>query len=235
MTLGERTRHILEASVREFIETGLPITSAGLYRKYDFGIKPAMIRWELHDLTTRDFFSQPHPSGGRIPSDRAYRFFAESILDDLRDGDEEEYGGKKVREIVELASPGREKEFIRQFAAELGCLGACFDTNSLEFWQSGLPELIRGIGIENRENIWKVARDFEMIPERLMNESDWWEEEPIWPRVFIGRSPVTKSAALSVVAGKAGEGRLLILAIGPKRMDYERSVKLVKHLQKIYE
>ena len=79
MMLKERTLDILEASVRDFIETGNPVTSERLYRKYDFGIKPAMIRWELHDLAKQNYLCQNHPSGGRIPSDKAYKFFVEEI------------------------------------------------------------------------------------------------------------------------------------------------------------
>ena len=225
---SERTRSILRASVREFIETGNPVTSAGLYQKYDFGIKPAMIRWELHELTNREFFSQSHPSGGRIPSDRAYRFFAEGVLDSL--GDEEEYGGKKARDMAGLVASGKEVEFVKKFAAELGLLGVCFDTHAEVSWQSGFAELIRCVEAEEREHVLRVARDFEMLSDRLAEDSSSWEEELELPRVFIGKSPFTKSSALSVVVGNMDRGRLLLLAIGPKRMDYERSVKLVKYL-----
>lgn len=227
MTLRERTRSILQASVRDFIETGLPVTSARLYEKYDFGIKPAMIRWELHDLTVKNFFNQEHPSGGRIPRDQAYQFFAESIIESLED--EEGYGGKKALEMIRLALGRHEKEFIKKFAEELGILGICFNADSGESWQSGFAELIRNIESE-KENVFGIVRDFEMIPERLAHETEWWEEEEELPRVFIGKSPVTKSSDLSVVAGRMNSGRLLILAVGPKRMDYERSVKLIKRL-----
>lgn len=48
--MRERTKEILEAGVRQFIKTGLPITSERLFEEYDFGIKPAMIRCELNAL-----------------------------------------------------------------------------------------------------------------------------------------------------------------------------------------
>src|SRR3989344_3156110 len=116
--LTERARSILEASVREFIETGYPVTSHTLYRNYDFGIKPAMIRWELHHLTDDDFFTQPHSSGGRIPSDKALRFFVEYALGS--NNPDRPRPDKNARHIAELASLGRDKEFIKRFADETG-------------------------------------------------------------------------------------------------------------------
>ena len=48
--MNERTQSILYTSVHDFIREGRPITSEYLFEEYDFGIKPAMIRWELSYL-----------------------------------------------------------------------------------------------------------------------------------------------------------------------------------------
>ena len=226
--LTERARNILEASVREFIETGHPVTSLGLFQHYDFGIRPAMIRWELHYLTNNDFFTQPHPSGGRIPSDKAFRFFAEHALQ--KETENPKRSVKTARRMADLASSRKHKEFIKEFADELGCLGICFDTKETDIWQSGFAELLRAMQGVATERMWSVAEDVEHISERLVEESDWWEEDVKWPRIFVGKNPVTKSSELSLVAGRADQGRLLVFAVGPKRMDYERSVKLIKNL-----
>ncbi len=227
--LTERAQSILEASVREFIETGHPVTSAGLYQNYDFGIKPAMIRWELHDLTENDFFTQPHPSGGRIPSDKALRFFAECVLG-AEGGQERHRAGRRVGRMAELVSQKRHREFVKKFAEELGLLGMCFDVEREEVWQSGLGDLLRAMEGYEADRVWSIAEDVEHMSERLLEEQEWWEEEPRWPQIFIGKSPITKSSDLSLVVGKTGEGGLLIVAVGPKRMDYERSVQLLKRL-----
>lgn len=225
--LGERTRLILEASIRDFIETGHPITSAGLYRKHDFGIKPAMIRWELHDLAGKEFFEQPHPSGGRTPSDKAYRFFVEELLNEIEHDIREE---KKARHLAEMLFQGRRKEFISEFAEALGLLGICYDMDSEESHESGLAELMRGIDTNEREHLLGVAEDFEMIPKRMRRRAFRWGDEPREPEVFIGKSPVTESSHLSVIVGRVGGGNLLLVAVGPKRMDYERSIHFIKRL-----
>ena len=78
--LKDRPLSILEAVVRDFINTGVPVSSKRLFQDHGFEIKPATIRAELNQLTESGFLSQPHTSGGRIPTDKAYRLFAEHFV-----------------------------------------------------------------------------------------------------------------------------------------------------------
>lgn len=229
MMLTERTWNILEASVRDFIETGNPVTSERLYRKYDFGIKPAMIRWELHDLAKQDYLSQSRPSGGRIPSDKAYKFFVEEIQKEMEKETRER--GKEARSLIELLCEGERKKFVRMLAKELKLWGVCYDIEKETLYGSGFGELLEDL--DASINIRRVVEDFEMIPERLMEEKEWWEEESGWPRVFIGRSPLTRSKDLSVIVSKVGAKNgedVLVLAMGPKRMNYEHSLRLFREI-----
>ena len=67
--MTDRTAQILEAAIQEFINTGEPVSSGLLYDRYDFGIKPAMIRLELDELEDGGYLEQPHHSAGRVPTD----------------------------------------------------------------------------------------------------------------------------------------------------------------------
>lgn len=229
MTLKERTWNILEASVRDFIETGNPVTSERLYKKYDFGIKPAMIRWELHDLAEQDYLCQSRPSGGRIPSDKAYRFFVEEIQKEMEKETRER--GKEAQNLTELLFEGERKKFVRMLAKELKLLSVCYDIEKEMLYGSGFGELLEDLDVSI--NIRRIVEDFEMIPERLMEEKEWWEEESDWPRVFIGRSPLTRSKDLSVIVSRVGAKNgedVLVLTMGPKRMNYEHSLRLLREI-----
>lgn len=81
--LTERAERILESTIQGFIDTGEPISSGWLYHRYNFGIRPAMIRLELERLAEEGFLEQPYHSAGRVPSDRGYEFFAERVMDQL--------------------------------------------------------------------------------------------------------------------------------------------------------
>ena len=73
--LTERGEQILQAVIQGFIDTKEPVSSGWLYNKYDFGIKPAMIRLELDALTQGGYLEQPYHSAGRVPSDAGYEAF----------------------------------------------------------------------------------------------------------------------------------------------------------------
>ncbi len=219
----------MEASVRDFIETGNPVTSERLYKKYDFGIKPAMIRWELHDLAEQDYLSQSRPSGGRTPSDKAYKFFVKEVQREIEK--EKHERGREAQNLIELLLEGERKQFVRMLAKELKLLGACYDIGEEEFYGSGFGELTEHL--DTAADIGGIVEDFGMIPERLMKGKDWWEEERNWPQVFIGKNPFTRSRDLSVIVSRVrvrnGESAL-ILAMGPKRMNYERSLRLFREI-----
>jgi len=224
--MHERTRSILEAAVRDFIKSGKPITSEYLYDIHDFGIKPAMIRWELNDLAEHGFFYQTHPSGGRFPTDKAYQFFVDEMLEDGAD--------QGSSSSLFASAPDDMKHFVHEIADYLKLLSVGYDIREGMLYGSGLRALLGHLGADSLETITDAVGDFESIEERLSKRREWWEEETLWPKVFVGPSPITRSTHLSVVAGKMEcDGReILMLTIGPKRMDYQKTVHLFKSLGK---
>src|SRR5687767_3379504 len=82
--LSERTRRILAALVREYIETGEPVASAALTRRAGPPISSATIRNVLVQLEEMGFVWQPHTSAGRVPTDLGYRFYVDLLLEAKR-------------------------------------------------------------------------------------------------------------------------------------------------------
>lgn len=78
--LSERQLEILLALVYEYIQTGEPVGSRTLARKYLKGHSAATIRNEMADMEELGYFSQPHSSAGRLPMSQAYRVYVDSIL-----------------------------------------------------------------------------------------------------------------------------------------------------------
>ena len=77
---GERHRQILSAIVRAYIETGEPVSSRSISRRYAESLSPATIRNVMSDLEEEGFLYQPHTSAGRVPTAAAYRFFAQQVI-----------------------------------------------------------------------------------------------------------------------------------------------------------
>lgn len=80
MELNERKQKILEAIIRNYMETGEPVGSRTVSKYTDLNLSSATIRNEMSDLEEMGYILQPHTSAGRIPSDKAYRFYVDTIL-----------------------------------------------------------------------------------------------------------------------------------------------------------
>ena len=82
--LSERSRRLLASLVREYIETGEPVSSHVLARESGLGVSSATVRNLLAQLEEAGYVHQPHTSAGRVPTDRAYRVFVDMLLEDRR-------------------------------------------------------------------------------------------------------------------------------------------------------
>ncbi len=77
--LDDRKAAILRAVVQEYIQTAQPVGSAHLARAHNLGVSPATVRNEMAALERDGFLAHPHTSAGRIPTDKGYRFFVDTI------------------------------------------------------------------------------------------------------------------------------------------------------------
>lgn len=79
-TLQERrNRQVLADIVRTYIETGEPVSSRAISKRYEEPLSTATIRGVMADLEDGGYLYQPHTSAGRVPTAAAYRFFAQEI------------------------------------------------------------------------------------------------------------------------------------------------------------
>jgi heat-inducible transcriptional repressor len=78
--LTERSKHILEAIIEDYILTAEPVGSRTITRRHGVSLSPATVRNVMADLEEMGFLVSPHTSAGRIPTDKAYRFYVDSLL-----------------------------------------------------------------------------------------------------------------------------------------------------------
>jgi len=78
--LGERPRKVLKALIREYVRVGKPVGSRRLSKIYSEKLSPATLRNVMSDLEEAGFLSQPHTSAGRVPTQRGYQFYVQSLL-----------------------------------------------------------------------------------------------------------------------------------------------------------
>ncbi len=78
--LNERCQEILKVVVHSYIDTAGPVGSRTITKRYNIGLSPATIRNIMADLADMGFLTQPHTSAGRVPTDKGYRFYVDSII-----------------------------------------------------------------------------------------------------------------------------------------------------------
>ncbi|HEY0746459.1 MAG TPA: heat-inducible transcriptional repressor HrcA [Steroidobacteraceae bacterium] len=78
--LSERAQLLLKALIENYIRDGQPVGSRTLSRDSGLSLSSATIRNVMADLEDLGFVSSPHTSAGRIPTDKGYRFFVDTLL-----------------------------------------------------------------------------------------------------------------------------------------------------------
>lgn len=82
MELDERKTIILKVIIKSYLETGEPVGSRTISKLSGLNLSSATIRNEMSDLVEMGYIEQPHTSAGRIPTDKGYRFYVDSIVSD---------------------------------------------------------------------------------------------------------------------------------------------------------
>src|SRR5512135_109649 len=77
---SERIREILHWVIATFILTGKPVGSRRIARQSREQLSPATVRNIMADLEEMGYLQQPHASAGRVPTDKAYRFYVDYLL-----------------------------------------------------------------------------------------------------------------------------------------------------------
>ncbi len=223
--MDDRKSKILEAAVKEFIKSGRPISSLELYEKYDFGVGPATIRAELNYLTGRCFLEQPHHSAGRQPTDLGYRFFA----DISTESDSRNSLAERCRNFFETDDMG---DFVRTFSEGLKVFGISYEKDAGAAKKEGLRFLVEGLKGRSVSDISEIIGELESIEEKISRFGDFFSEDG--PKVFIGRNnPFVKNENLAIIGSRyrsPGGRDVVVMAVGPKRMNYQKAIGVFKGL-----
>lgn len=78
--ITERQLLILQAIIDDYILTGIPVGSRTLSKRQDISFSSATIRNEMADLEEEGYLEQPHTSAGRMPSEKAYRLYVDTLM-----------------------------------------------------------------------------------------------------------------------------------------------------------
>jgi heat-inducible transcriptional repressor len=81
--LDLRSQAILRAVIEEYVASATPVGSAALVERYGLGVSSATVRSILAELEAAGLLTHPHTSAGRIPTDAGYRYYVQSLADEM--------------------------------------------------------------------------------------------------------------------------------------------------------
>jgi heat-inducible transcriptional repressor len=118
--LTQRERQVLEAVVRMYVGTAEPAGSRALARRFDLGVSPATIRNTMADLEAKGYLYHPHTSAGRVPTDLAYRFYVDVVMEPVPMTPTQERA--LLAEIAEAGGVSGLELLLQRTASALGLL-----------------------------------------------------------------------------------------------------------------
>ncbi|MCM8790678.1 MAG: heat-inducible transcriptional repressor HrcA [Candidatus Omnitrophica bacterium] len=228
--MNVRQQEVLGMIVRKYVETARPVGSRYISRK--LGLSSATIRNVMADLEDMGYIAQPHTSAGRIPTDRGYRYFIDSLM---RVRSLSEQAAKSIQD--EYSHAVRSLEGVLERTAHLisdmtNYVGLTLFSQYDKVYLDGASHIVEQPEFQDLRKLYALLRCLEQKRDLLNLLKEDFTTDAL--TIHIGKENVASSLSdCSVVTkgykvkGKVS-GRLGV--IGPKRMVYEKVIPAVEFL-----
>ncbi len=240
--LSNRQAKLIDFIIKEHSKTAKPVGSALIAKKGGFGLSPASIRNEMGELEKAGYLAQLHTSGGRVPTDKAYRYYVNSLLESenrLKLGAEYK---NKIKQAFGDMPPDPQKinkivaKVLSNLSENLVITGISQDK---DFFKKGLVSLFGLPEFKEFNEAFKLASFFEefegmfqFIEREFFNTLGAPRGVPV--QIMIGKeSPFKQIQHETVMCAKYGlPGNFVgsLTLVGPTRMDYEKNIALIKYI-----
>lgn len=178
MELDERKLKILQAIIRTYLDTGEPVGSRTISKYTDLNLSSATIRNEMSDLEDMGYIIQPHTSAGRIPSDKGYRLYVDTMLD------------AKTNEVNNLKEELTQKadkidDVLKQVAKFLAANTNYASMVSGPRYQSKRVKFIQITSVDEEHLLAVIVLDNNVVKNQMIRVEEPVEEEQIVKLNFV--------------------------------------------------
>jgi len=229
--LTQRQVDILKAIIREYSESGAPVGSDILEKKYKLGVSPATIRNEMVELAKKGYLKKNHFSSGRVPSARGFRFYIKHLMKqkELSTTDEVAYKNSiwdERNQAHRLLS-----QAARVLSQKTGLLSVV-TTNYKDMYYSGVANLLNQpefLDLSLSKSLFGRLDEFPFW-DRILNEFSQIEDEVM---CMLGEEDFHDNAfdSCASVWGEFEGNNIkgMVGVIGPKRMYYEEIIPQIRY------
>jgi len=176
MPLDFRKKQILQAIVDDYIESAEPVASKALVSKHDFQVSSATVRNEMADLEVMGYLEQPHTSAGRVPSDKGYREYVDSLMrvEELSPEDAKEISRRLTDSFEEIT--GLLRKASSALAAQTGYLSLAMSPRLRKSYLTQLKMLM----IEPGKVLVVVVLSAGVVKDRIARIPDYLSAEQLF-------------------------------------------------------
>jgi len=228
-----RKRAVLAAVINKHIKDAMPVASEDLAN--EFGLSSATIRNIFKELEENGYLKHPYTSGGKIPTNKGYRYYVDFLLAQmgLMDDEKERIGKelkmavKKLEDILETTT------VLLSTVTRYASIASFLDANET-FYYKGLSFILEQPEFHDSGRIRLLIKTIE-DKQLLLNIVNRDFKEKV--KVYIGdelECPEIEDCSLAVSSysvRKKPSGRIAIL--GPKRMEYTHIIPALDYMSDI--
>lgn len=241
--MTSRQEEILKTLIKEYVKKAEPISSSFLAGRcvrlpdgQGFDCSPATLRAEMMELEKNGYLRQPHTSAGRVPTDKAYRFFVDHLL---QEKEKEKPLPEKYRQAIDQSiahSPDDAHAISSGLAKTMANLTDDFVISGIadtgEFYRMGFSNILESPEFEERDDFFSFGNIFDEFENYFSNF--FRQTRPKEVVVYIGKeNPASPNEAVIITRYPLPEGYEGVSAvIGPIRMAYDRNLALLKYITK---
>jgi len=215
---------VLGIVIDRYVKIVAPVGSAFIAEEYHLDLSPATIRNILAELEEEGYLSHPHTSAGRMPTEKGYRFYLESL--DLNQRQVGKKDGEMLVKIKEVKGDDETKgKVLAKTLAEISHQTIIVAFSPEKIYYTGLTNLFQQPEFSELNLVVNLTNVFDRCEECV---EDFYDAVMNEPKYFVGNDQPFGSM-LSVLAArwpKTDKG--LVALLGPMRMDYLTNYALLK-------
>ncbi|MFH0826997.1 MAG: hypothetical protein V1923_03810 [Candidatus Omnitrophota bacterium] len=225
-----RRRLVLESAINKYIRDAVPVASEDIAEEFD--LSSATIRVIFSELEEKGFLTHPYTSGGRMPTDRGYRYYVDFLISqmELLDNEKERIVREFKRQIRRLDDALEETTEIISAVTHYAGIVSILELQDKLFYK-GLSRMLDQPEFKDSDKIRFLVRAFE-DKRRLLDVINRDFKEKV--KVYIGTElgcPEMENCAL-VVSGfrvkNKPSGKIAVL--GPMRMEYKSIIPTMEYI-----
>ena len=230
---NSRRKSVLNSAINRYIKDAVPVASDDIAGEFD--LSSATIRNIFSELDESGYLKHPYTSGGRVPTDKGYRYYVDSLVQQMELVDDEKQRIlKDCRRKMQRLDDALENtsEVISEITHYAGIVS--FLEWQDKIFYKGISRIIAQPEFGDADKIRLLIKLIE-DQKRLLDIINRDFSGKV--KVYIGSElgfPEMENCSLVVVSFKLNNqpsGRLAVL--GPMRMEYNHIIPAMEYISEV--